>query len=199
MCASFLLIASSRAMAGPVSFVDTFDPPDVFFSQNGSVACHGNNGVNDTVTATIGCHSLDWTHSLIPLGFNPATDTLTSGTLSLTFYDDDDSPAETFDVVFDSLTASDQLITSGTTAGAPFQISYDALSQLSDGILSVTVTNPNNGNHDFYFAKAVLTASGTRISGEPEVPASVPVPEPGTMTLLGVSLIAFGYRRMRKG
>ena len=197
MSVGLCFFVASEATAGPIVFSDTFDPTDVFFSQNGSTACHGTNGISDTVTATTDCVSLDWSHSLLTMGFTPATDTLTNASLLLTFYDDADSPDETYNLTLDLLSFSNNTVTSDTTSGVPFQISYDVLTQMPDGVLNALLTNAQNGNHDFYFASAVLTAEGNRSTF---VAADTPtvVPEPATMVLVGSFLGAFAYRRMRK-
>ena len=87
----------SPAESSSLNFADIFNPSDVFLSNQGSggQTCAGTNGVTDTTNATSnGCGTLIWRHTILP-SYNPLTDTLTSGTLTLTFYDDGDSPDET--------------------------------------------------------------------------------------------------------
>src|SRR5688500_1756093 len=91
------LIVVPAASADPITFSDTFDPANVFFVSSGS-ACTGTNGVTDSTSAST-CQTLSWTH-LLP-GFNALTDTLTSATLSLWFYDDGDNAAEKVDVTLE--------------------------------------------------------------------------------------------------
>ena len=87
----------SAAQAGPVTFTpDIFDPANVQFFRIGGT-CTGDVST-DTVSGMIGggCTVLTYTHELSD--FNPATDTLTSASLFLTFYDDSDAPSEKFDL-----------------------------------------------------------------------------------------------------
>src|SRR5262245_16565291 len=120
------------AQASPVTFsTDIFNPSDVKFLKDGG-DCAGDNTLDVILGADNGgCDSLTYTHSL--LDFNPSTDTLTSGSLSLNFYDDwNDGNAETFDVALGSVDfANNQTITSGSTQIQPFGISFDVLAYVT--------------------------------------------------------------------
>src|SRR6187401_1002704 len=193
--------AQAEASTISISLLDTFDPEDVFItnqtgSVNGGAICTGINDSDDlldAVTIPAGpldtCGSLSWTHSLFPPpnNYNLGTDTLTSGSIVLTFYDDEDSPEETFDLWLDLLPILNNTVTSGSTSALPYELTWDVSSDILDGLLDAYFTNDGEGNHDFYFAKSVLTAKGTRFvdDGEIDDQALTETPEPTSMVLLG--------------
>jgi hypothetical protein len=188
---------AGAAYAVPVQFSDTFNPSDVKFLKDGG-GCSGNNNSNDTVsnTANGGCELLTYTHSLS--NFNPSTDTLTSATLSLTFYDDFDANSEKFDIDLGGVDFRNNVqITNLSVWFLPFGVEYNVLASInSNGELAVTLMRGNNGsNNDFYFASSMLDASGTRTDSVAQTP------EPGTWLLLGtglVGMLGYGWRRKQQ-
>jgi len=216
LAAAVLTFVTAQAEASTISIslFDAFDPSDVFITNqvDGSLAgggvCIGNNlaGIsNDTVNtpAEFNCGSLSWTHTLLlpPNNYNSATDTLSSASLVLTFYDDDESgsPGEPFDIQLNVLPFLTETVASGSTAVAPYLITYDVFNDIIDGLLNVYFTDDKNGNHDFYFAQSILTAEGTRFvdDGEIDDQALTETPEPTSMVLLGTGLIGFAFHRFR--
>jgi hypothetical protein len=190
------LLVPQPSQAATITFSDVFDPADVFMTNQvaGGVGavCVGTNSTVDTTTASSSCGSLSWTHALV--GYNPLTDTLNSAQLTLTLYDDTDSPAETYSIALDLLTDTGHTITSGSTASTPFTFSYNVHGQLVlDGLLNALLTNPGTGNHDFWFARAVLDASWDTGGGGTPV-----VPEPTSIALLGGGLLAVAARMRRR-
>ena len=93
--------------------------------------------------------------SLFP-DFNPATETLTAGSLTLSFHDDGDPSSDKFNYVLDLL-SGDGTVTSGS---GPFVWTLGVLSELADGTVVVKLDTKTG---DFYFDKAVLSASGERV------------------------------------
>lgn len=202
--AAVLVIGVGSLEASTISFDYTFNPSDVFINNNGENLCNG-----FTATGTVSdtdCKSLAFTYSLA--GYNPLTDGLSSGTLTLTFYDDN-SPrpdlagtlSETVNISLDGLLTgtSPVLITNGSTPGSPFDAQFDVLAQLQNGTLSILLSLPAGGvgNNDFYFATSRLVAEGTRTE-QTQVPDLTQVPEPAALTLFGAGLVAAAIRRRRR-
>lgn len=200
-----LVLTPAPGEAAPLLLNTSFDPnPDVLFNKNGA-SCVGD-PVSDSVNlfGSSSCSSLAFTF-LWP-DFNLATDTVTSGSLTLSFYDDLSdlgSGEESVDISFDALlAASGLLITSGN---GQFYKSFEVAGQMQDGMLQVLLTlgSHNRGNNDFYFGTAALIAYGTRVEGTlpTEAPAAdlenglVPLPEPSSLALFGIAWAAFHTRR----
>ena len=78
--AGLTLIVAAPASATTIAF----DPDDVLIQQSGGI-CTGDVGAG--TTSDDSCRSLSYSYTLA--GFNSALDTITSGLLTLFFYDED--------------------------------------------------------------------------------------------------------------
>lgn len=127
-----------------------------------------------------GANPLTFQHNVLNQGFNPATDTVLLAGIFLTLYDDVDlCQGETVSFTFDGQNFGSQNI---FLLAFPF---FGVAAQLQDGILNVTI-NATQG--DFYFAKSDLGVLANRAA----------VPEPATLTLLGVGMGMAGLERKRR-
>jgi len=201
LVATAVIASGGRAEASIISIDSTFNPdPDVLINNNGNI-CTG-----DTTTSAVSstdCKSLEFTYTIA--GFNPATDSMDSGTLTLTFYDDNTpgpdqggNHSESVNISLDGVLNGESplLITNGTTSGSPFSHPFDVLAELQNGVLTVVLSLPtgSEGNNDFYFAESRLVARG-------QTGTSVQTPEPTALFLFGTALFglaAHGRRRNRR-
>ena len=193
--AAILGFGSGAAEAAPISWDITYDPTDDVLMDNVTTACTGNT-VTGSVSAT-SCQSLEFTFLLD--GFNASTDSLASGSLSLSFRDDSDpgpgaggSHDEWVNISLDGLLTSGSplLIPNGSLG---FSTSVNVLAQLGDGQLTVLLSLPSEslGNNDFYFISSRLTARGERSeSQEEDPPPTGGVPEPASLLLFGMAGLA---------
>ncbi len=126
-------------------------------------------------------------HSL--LGFNASTDTLSSASLSLWFHDDDDPSADKFNYVFDVLVGDGSL----TSELVPSLFTFDVLSLVGDGQIAAELSTKAG---DLIFERSVLTAYGER--GDGNIAQVSAVPEPASLTLLGLGLAGLARRLRRR-
>ena len=192
---SLLLIASSSiANATIYSFTDVVDPdPDALIS-------FGNH------------KSYSFTHNILDDGYDILTDSITSASLVLNFKDEStDVAPESVSFTFDLSPFGTQIITSG---GATFTATFSGSSLIdllsADGILNVELynagrTNSHQANRsDFLFLGSTLTVyvdgtSDDETSNDLPPIQTQAIPEPATLTLMGVGFAGMGWgSRKRK-
>lgn len=123
---------------------------------------------------------LSFQHSILDDGFDPATHSVLWAGILLKLYDDNDLfQSESVSFTFDGTGFGSQNI---FFLALPL---FDVTAQLQDGLLNVTL-NAQQG--DFYFAGSLVG-----------VKAYSAVPEPATLTLLGLGMIGMaGLERKRR-
>jgi hypothetical protein len=133
-----------------------------------------------------------YTHNILSQGYNPAKDTLLSASLSIWVYDDlvpdvwDWSPFDNDETVgfrFDN----GQWIKEDVEGWLldPDVFTFTLTSQLVDGLLNVTIKAFKG---DFVFGGSLLQVVGDRAS----------VPEPATLGLFGLGMLAAGFGARRR-
>lgn len=120
-------------------------------------------------------------HDLTDDGFVPGKDLITGYTLTLSLYDDDDSPEKAF-VNLPGIKSDGFYNFKHNNSEYGWSLA-GFLSLNAFGKYFVTISSWKG---DFYFDKSTLTATGHNNH-------TAPVPEPASMLLFGTGLIVFGF------
>ena len=177
---AFLALGSSAQAATLTSFTDQFNPADFTMDHQGADC-----GLSFTAL----CDIYGYRHDLTDNGFTPGTDDLLSAVLTITFTDDTDpgGQAEKVRIYLDTTEVSPSGAADGDTNfvyAFPDLVVFTTLA--SDGKLDVLLDTQAG---DFTFRRSDLAVWWE----ENEVLSAIP--EPATLSLLGLGLGAAAVRR----
>lgn len=130
-------------------------------------------------------------------GYDSATDTLLSGSLTLWFSGEGQWTQGRFEVELDLTTVAGGKFESIFTVG---EDDFLVSAITSAGVLDVTL-NRTNSAHTAQLDKSLLSVTGERNAQSSTAQTTIAVPEPGTFALLGVGLLGVGFtsRKTRRG
>lgn len=184
----FFVFLFSFDAANALVISDVFDPAQDVYIKNGFSVFQWFS-LNDPYS---------YQHNILDDGYDPLTDTINSGLITLVMYDDEPDP----DLIKDNV----KIYFSDNGSGWDYQIQYDVEDfptsipivvdpdDVDDGIIWVGLNAQNQGlsnllfSSDFYFDKSTL---------EVDVDRAV-MPEPATLALFGTGLLGFGLVKRKK-